>query len=199
LSGVNFQLLGKQLAIVPASSACPTGINNVASLEAAAQRRMLYLDLERSSAPLRGQLWPRSFELQESGFGSLATASDQQVVAAAARPPQWLRASATLWFSEFNQTLAHVGYTLPNRHRFRSARLHCAPPGEDGPVVAELLADEGVLTQTDVLPVADAGPCGMAVNGTASLLEALARGNLYVELELADPAGARLRGQFAAP
>jgi len=199
LSGRRFLLFARDLAALSPSAGCPTVINNIASLEAAAERRLLYIELERSGTPLRGQLWPRSFGLQAIGFGSMTMASDQQVVMASPQPARWLRTPITLWFSELTRTLADVGYSLPYRHRFRNVSLHCAPPGEDGAVVAQLLASEGVLTLADIVPVDAASPCGMAINNHASLLEALARGNLYAVVELADPAGVQLRGQFPAP
>ena len=199
LSGRRFLLVARDLTPVGPSANCPFVINNVASLQAAAEQRLLYLELERSGPPLRGQLWPRSFGLQDSGFGSMATTSDQQVVTASPQPAQWLRAPVTLWFSEFNQTLARLGYSVPNRHRFRNVNLHCAPPGQDGPVVAQLPSIEGVLTLTDIRTVDASSACGIAVNNHASLLEALARGNLYAVVELADPPGVNLRGQFPAP
>ena len=40
-------------------------------------------------------------------------------------------------------------------------------------------AATGWLTSADIVPTQATGPCGMAVTNTASLVEALLRGNFY--------------------
>ncbi len=126
----------------------------------------------------------------------MAGASDQQSIDARDAAPLWQRLAVTLSFSETNQTLAYVGYSVPYRHRFRNVSLHCAPPGREGQPVAVLPAGEGTLSNAEIVPVYESGGCGMAIDNTASLLEALLRGNLYVLLEPNDPSASKLWGQF---
>ena len=104
-----------------------------------------------------------------------------------------------LWFSEFDQTLEYVRYAIPKRHRYRSVTLHCAPAAQNGDVLAILPAEEGMLSNIDIIPTTASGPCGMTINNNASLLESVLRGNLYVVLEPLDPSDAALRGQFLSP
>ncbi len=173
-------------------------VANIASMKASAEARLLYVELGRAGALLRGQLWPRSANLQLSGPGFVSTAglSEQQVTDVIGG--SWRRATASLSFSEYGRTLDSVQYSIAARHRYRSVALRCAQAGDVGDIVALLPAERGVISNADIVPIS-AGSCGVAVNNTPSLLEALLRGSIYVEAELYDPVGVRLRGQFPRP
>ena len=87
----------------------------------------------------------------------------------------------------------------PQRHRFGAVSLRCAPAGEDGPAIASLVLARGVLSNADLSAVPFGTSCGMPINTTASVLEALLRGHLYAVVEPIEPAGLALRGQFRLP
>ena len=195
----DLRIFGSDLITTDADDQCGMPINNVATLKAAADERRLYVELERRGQRLRGQLWPRSINLQKLGFVSIAGSSDQQAVDAEHAAPQWIRTTAMLSFSEFTDTLDYVGYTVPQGHSFRAVNLHCAPAGRNGDIVAPLPLGRGVLSNLEIIPASSGGPCGMEVNGVASLLEAVLRGNVYVSFEPHEHWKPLLRGQFQHP
>jgi hypothetical protein len=167
---------------------CGVGINNVASLEAAARERRLYVEIESDGVALRGQLWPKTIPSETT-----AVMSDQQVLGASA--PRWLRSSVVLSFAEQGYapgSLAGLSFRVPDWNALGPATLYCGRAGQDGEIVGYLNAETGSLTNADVVPTQVGGACGMAVTNVASLLEASLRGNLYVAARWGD---VPLRGQ----
>ena len=168
---------------------CGARINNVASLEAAAHERRLYVETESEGVVIRGQLWPKTL-LPEVP----ALMSDQQVVGSGAL--QWVRAAAVLSPAENGNSPGSLA-ELPYRFAIDDPRgpvtLHCARAGENGEVVGYLNPEGGVLTSADLVPTQNSGPCGMTITNIASLLEASLRGNVY---SVTESRGLLLRGQF---
>jgi hypothetical protein len=197
IHGATVELLAGDLQSTPPSSECPVSITNIASLRAAAAARHLYLEIQQAGVPaLRGQLFERP--IGAPGIRVTAGASAQQMVPGERAAPRWTRAAVSLLFAE-QASLDAVGYDYDERHRYRTVALYCGRPGEVGDLVAYLPAPKSLFSKEDFYPVPATGPCGMAIETTGALLEALLRGNLYVEMELLDPAGTWLRGQFPAP
>lgn len=207
---VHFRAIdGRELVPTLADSSCGTVINNIASLQAAARQRRVYVEMESEDVVIRGQLWPK-----QTFTGLHAQMSDQQVVGGR-DAPIWQRRvmdmnivdyfyndGAPEWYL---RSLAYASYSagVPYPYSegvsgstFRSLTLYCGPAGVNGEIVASLAPQGGELTSLDLFPTQATGPCGMAINNIASLVEATARGNLYVVGELIDPAGHELRGQF---
>ncbi len=194
---------GEIIAADPAGP-CGVRINNLASLAAAAQERRLYVELHTEGVLIRGQLWPTMDPKP------IAWLSDQQVVGAGSTPPRWERSWIALSFTEddtanlLSETRPPSGglysfqqYT-PFPGQFQSLTLYCGRAGENGEILMAL-APEGLADwdKGALFPTHPAGPCGMAVTNTASLLEAVLRGNVYVVGVLND--STQLRGQFLPP
>lgn len=197
INGATVELLADDLQNVAASSECPVAITNIASLRAAANARHLYIEMEQAGLPaVRGQFFDRP--IGSPGIRITAGASAQQVVDGQRAAPRWTRAAVRLLFAA-QPSLDAVGYDYDERHRYRTVALYCGPPGEAGELVAYLPAPKSLFSKEDFYSVPATGACGMAIETTGALLEALLRGNLYVEMELLDPAGTLLRGQFPAP
>ena len=163
LAGKTLTILARDLIHSGSTPGCTDAARNLATFKAAAEARLLYIEIEKSHAfriVQRGQLWPRSIGLQDGGFASMAGASDQQSIDARDAAPLWQRLAVTLSFSETNQTLAYIGYSVPYPHRFRNVSLHCAPPGREGQPVAFLPAGEGTLSNAEIVPVYESGAAG---------------------------------------
>ncbi len=179
----------RDIIAATADGPCGARINNVASLEAAARERRLYVEIESEGVALRGQLWPKGLPPELP-----ALMSDQQVVGAGA--PKWVRATAVLSLAENGSapgSLAELRYRVATNYPREPVTLYCGRAGENGEIVAYLNPEGGSLTSADLVPTQAAGPCGMPVTNIASLLEASLRGNLYAETEWR---GLMLRGQF---
>lgn len=197
VNGATLELVASDLQPVDASSECPVAITNIASLRAAAKARLLYIEMEQANVPpLRGQLFERPIGSPGVRFG--AGTSAQQVVESDRAAPRWTRAGVGLTFAE-HASLDAIAYDYRERHRYRTVALYCGPAGQNGDLVAYLPAPKSLISKEDFYPVPATGPCGMAIETTGALLEALLRGLLYVEMELYDPAGRAIRGQFTAP
>lgn len=88
------------------------------------------------------------------------------------------------------------------------AHFHCAPEGQNGPIVAFLfgpadppinvdgLLAEGVLTDDDIIPTDGSLPCGVIINDIASLVSAMEEGLIYVNVHTAAHPGGEVRGQL---
>ena len=132
LADTTLTILAKDLIHSGSTPGCTDAARNLAAFKAAAEARLLYIEIEKSHNRIvhRGQLWPRSIGLQDGGFASLAGASDQQNIDAKDAAPQWQRLAVTLSFSETNQTLDYVGYSVPRPASFprREPVLRAARP-----------------------------------------------------------------------
>ena len=180
------------------SSACGLGINNVASVAAAARARRMYVVFPTEAGDFRGQLWPEELISQgswgRSGFLAEAKMSGQQVVPGYTESTQRLTVNLSL-----REGLTTAWYTVPNFGTLAEALsvgLHCAPAGENGPLVATLLTSSGPLTDDDIMPVVDDEVCGVSINNLSSLLEAILQGRLYAVLYTASSPYGEIRGQF---
>lgn len=116
---------------------------------------------------------------------------------------------------EFNNDLSEAEFTLEvfNGVAINQAHLHCAPAGVNGPIVVFLfplggsgpiepgmdvngILSEGVLTNTDIIPIEDDPNCGVIINNIASLAFAAKNGLIYVNTHSdANPSGV-VRGQL---
>jgi len=166
-----FSITQASIHQVDPSSACDVTINDMESMQAAARKRLLYVEYTRDGIDKRGQLFPQSVKLQApGGFVSESNYSVGETVTA-------------LWFSEDQRSLDSVRWAAHYREFFRlNMTLRCAPAGVDGVIVAHLdpAGGRGQLTNADISPTDGQGTCGMVVNNIPSLLEAVLRGNIYI-------------------
>lgn len=111
----------------------------------------------------------------------------------------------------FNRDLSEASFSLRVRAgtAITAAHLHCAPAGENGPIVLPLFEPEspgvdldgpaasGLVTAADLLPTAG-DPCGLTINNLASLKAAMRAGRVYLAVHSeTEPAGV-VRGQLVA-
>jgi hypothetical protein len=108
------------------------------------------------------------------------------------------------------QTEADFRVTLRRGEAITQAHLHCAPAGENGPVVAFLSGmvpggfdthgkyAQATLTDANIEAVgADCMPsAGMRIENIADLEEALEAGLIYVNVHSVANPGGEVRGQF---
>ncbi len=115
---------------------------------------------------------------------------------------------------EFNKDETEAEYRLRIRHgvRVTQAHIHCAPEGENGPIVAFLagfhaagwdvdgkwisnaiLTDENVRIPQNATPSAT---CPNTINDLSDLAEAMRDGNTYVNVHTSANPGGEIRGQI---
>ena len=108
------------------------------------------------------------------------------------------------------QTQAGFRVTLRRGEAITQAHLHCAPSGENGPVVAFLSGmipggfdvhgkfAQATLTDANIAAIgADCVPfAGMAIESIADLEAALEAGLIYVNVHSVGNPGGEVRGQF---
>ena len=197
--GKHWEIHSEDLLSNNALEVCGVTVNNVAGLRTAANRRLLYVEYERSGQTHRGQLWPREL-MSERVWTPMAIATPDQVAGAPPTPAPDKSEKNRVHFriSEYAGSLDRIGYFVQDDGKEVTAALYCAPPGHSGERLAELNSGRGRdwqwLEQTDIRPVGQTSSCGMAINSVASLVEALLRGHLYTLIERPD--GSRLRGQI---
>lgn len=103
----------------------------------------------------------------------------------------------------FNEDLSRADYSLDvsgTQTAVTGAHLHCAPAGENGPVVAPLSTkgDDGNTINNDQIGIQDEQQeaCGVTINNIASLLDAISDNRIYVNVHTeANPDG-ELRAQI---
>ena len=113
---------------------------------------------------------------------------------------------------EFNETFTEAEFELKvsDGEAIIAAHLHCAPAGQNGPVVVHLFGfvpggfdvdgDLAEFTLTDANVTAVGADCvpsiGMAINNLDDLAQAMEDGNIYANVHsVANPAG-EVRGQL---
>ena len=92
----------------------------------------------------------------------------------------------------------------PSPDTIVAAHIHCAPAGDNGSVVVDLLgpfgtgAPFGLIANGLILNanVVDPGTCGRSINNVASLAQAAAEGILYVNVHSTSFGGGLTRGQI---
>ncbi len=166
------------------SGPCGLAINTLDSLESAALARRLYVLADTELGTIRGQIWPRNPSITVTP----AKLSARQVVEG---PREANSNSVSL---EIKQGFKAAWVTAQARREAVSLTLNCAPAGENGPVVAMLLANSGPLRNEDIIPTSGDEVCGMTVNNLASLAEAVSLGRIYAIQTFAS--GGAIRGQF---
>lgn len=171
-SGVLTRVRQSEIQPVDQSSGCDVTINDMESLQAAARKRLIYIEYVRDGVRKRGQLFPESVGVQKiDGFVSESSYATADTLTG-------------LWFSErHTRSLDRVRWAAHYRaHWGLDMTLRCGPAGVEGEIVAYLdpPGGRGQLSSDDIVPVDGQGACGMAVNNVASLLEALLRGHLYI-------------------
>lgn len=158
---------GSEIQPVDPSPVCDMTIRDMDSLQAAARKRLLYVEYTRDGILKRGQLFPQSTWIHKvEGFLSESNYSTSGSVTG-------------LWFPDMDT----VRWAAHYRHHFGlDMTLRCGPPAVAGEIVAYLdpPGGRGQLSSADITPVDALGACGMAVNNIASLFEALLRGNIYL-------------------
>ena len=113
---------------------------------------------------------------------------------------------------EFNETLTWAEFELEvsDGEAITQAHLHCAPAGQNGPVVVFLFGfvpggfdvdgDLAEFTLTDANVAAVGADCmpsiGMDINNIADLAQAMEDGNIYVNVHSVANPGGEVRGQI---
>ncbi len=179
---------------------CGLAINTIASLRAAAQQRLIYLEYDRDGARHRAQLWAKELlPLEVEVFPSLDQTVDPQI-------PDSSKNKTRVLFkaTETRSTLNEIHYMFADRliySQVERLELFCAAAGQAGVPIAELTARSSesytALRQSDLRPASADGPCGVEVNNIASLVEAWLQGRLYVHVQ--KTSGKVLRGQVPHP
>lgn len=181
------------------SSPCGMVIDNIASVEAAARARRLFVVIPTTAGRLRGQLWPAEL-LSTNARGHRRFLAEAKMSGEQAQPRSAQITPRLTVKLSFNEGLGSAWYSVPNYGTLPEALsvgLHCAPAGERGPLIATLLASSGKLTAADITPVSGDEICGVPINNLASVLEALLQGRLYAVLYTATNSyWGEQRGQF---
>ena len=203
---LEWSISAEELFASEGNAQCGATVNNIASLKAAAEQRLLYVEVGRDSERYRTQLWP---DIDKGAGGYLVyedrvVTSTRQVIGRPAGVSESKKSMDFLIY-DYGRTVGLFGYHIWRQNieglKITDVTLHCAPAGETGPKVADLefgfLADAyyaNWLHNEKITPTSPASPCGMEINNIASLTEALFRGNLYVLLTRED--GMLWRGQL---
>ena len=183
------ELRGKDLTPVSATPECDVEINNIASLHAAAVKRLIYVEYEHNGELRRGQLWPRATGLSvdrlhaqtEVNASQIPFSQSQQWDSSGMRmylgftegPNEWHEGTRGLSYFYFSNGLRW--YHLSGRHEIH---LRCAPAGETGPAVINFrpAIRRSYLSNADIIPTDGSGACGITINNVSSFLEAVLQG-----------------------
>ncbi|SCZ52220.1 CHRD domain-containing protein [Thiohalomonas denitrificans] len=103
----------------------------------------------------------------------------------------------------FNDELSEVNYRLEvsdTNTAVTSAHLHCAPAGENGPVVVPLVTEgeeQNTFTSNDItLAGEQQEACGVPINNIASLFNAITENDIYVNVHTEAYPDGELRAQI---
>ena len=192
---------GVDLTVQSPSGPCPVDISDVASLKQAANLRLLYVEYERNGELVRGQFWPK--RLATSDYRLRTYLSTEQVPGSAVNPPAKRLDPATLRLQDHTRNLDFLDITWSRKSlegfNYQDALIRCGPPGADGELIARGSEFGRYLRNVHIHPTDGTGSCGMVISTVASIVEALLRGWLFIELIPAGTDEPLRRSQFPSP
>lgn len=200
--GRNLHRIGTvDLGVQAPTGPCPVRISDVASLKQAAKHRLLYVEYERNGELVRGQFWPKKLAARDWWLINYVSA-DQVPGAVDDSLAERIDAAYILLREHTrNMDALYLGYSnkSPEDIYYGDGILRCGPPGTDGELIARGSEFYLYMTNAHLYPTDGTGTCGMVITTVASVVEALLRGWIYIELT--EPGSDRplRRGQFASP